>query len=151
MSTGIIISISVIGGIVLLILILKTAFSSTQWILNEQVQNKFLKDDIVLSTTRASCFGVKSKGGMQVRGNGALVLTNEVLYFLMAFPRKEFVIPIKSIIDLTTPKSFNGKSILTPLLCVHYNIDSKEDEIAWAVSNLQKWIGEIKKLQQKTE
>ncbi len=147
MSTQIIIILSVISGIVLLLIILKTVFSSTQRALNELIQNKFIKQDIILSTTRANCFGIKSKGGMQIRGNGALVLTKEILYFLMLVPHKEYIIPINSISDISTPKSFNGKSIFSPLLCIRFNIDNKVDEIAWVVNNLQIWVDEIKKLQ----
>jgi len=134
MSSGI--TISVISGVVLLILLLRVIFSSVQKNLEELIQERFVKQEMLLSTTRANCFGVKSKGGKQIRGNGALVLTKEILYFVRAVPRKEYIIPIRIISEVTMPKSFNGKSIFSPLLCIRYSLDNKEDEIAWAVSNL---------------
>jgi hypothetical protein len=43
----------------------------------------------VAVTTKANFFGELSKGGKQLRGNGALILTKEDVYFIRALPFKK--------------------------------------------------------------
>jgi len=59
MSSGITIVISVICGVVLLILLLRVIFSSVQRNIEELIKKRFVKQEMLLSTTRANCFGVK--------------------------------------------------------------------------------------------
>lgn len=151
MSTGSIVAISVVGGVVLLMLLLKSVSASVRGSLDQLVQEKFAGQDILAATTGANCFGVKSKGARQIRGNGALVLTKDVLYFVRALPRKEYVIPVETISDITTPKWFLGKSVFSRLLCVHFAADHGEDEIAWAVGDLAAWVDAISRLRSRTE
>ncbi|MDA3790895.1 MAG: hypothetical protein PF503_20665, partial [Desulfobacula sp.] len=96
--------------------------------------------------TRANFFGEKSKGGKQIRGNGAIVLTKDQLFFIRAMPFKEYIIPIESINRVSMPNSFNGKSVFSKLLCVHYNVEGIEDSIAWAIKNPVKWKESIESL-----
>lgn len=146
MHTGIIIAVSVLFGLACLLLVLKIVFSSVRKKLEREIEQKFNRADILAATTKANFFGVKSKRGRQIRGNGALVLTKEKLYFLRAVPEKEYVIPVNSIAKITMPLFFNGKSIFYPLLCVHYEGDNGEDEIAWAIKNPKQWKEAIENL-----
>jgi len=146
MNTGIIVILSVIFGVACLLIVLKFIFSSVRRKLEAAIQEKFDKQDIIGATTNANFFGEKSKKGRQIRGNGALVLTKDKLYFLRAVPEKEYVIPLKSIANISMPKSFNGKSILSPLLCIHYRVDEGEDAIAWAIKDPKRWKEVIEKL-----
>jgi hypothetical protein len=44
------------------------------------------------------------------------------------------------------PKSFNGKSVLVPLLCVNFDTEYGEDSIAWALKDVKKWKEAIEKM-----
>jgi hypothetical protein len=139
METGYIVAISVISGVFSLLLGLYLVFKSIRRKLEKYIQDRFDMNKIIGATTKANFFGLKSKGAKQIRGNGAIVLTRDQLFFIRALPFKEYKIPIKAINSVSMPKSFNGKSVFTELLCVHYNVDGIEDSIAWAVDNPVKW------------
>ena len=127
------------GGVGILLLALKWFMASIRRKLQAHVQARFNPADIIGATTRANFLGVRSKGGGQIRGNGALVLTREQLFFVRAVPLKEFTLPLESIREVTLPRSFNGKSVLMPLLCVHYGSDGVDDAMAWALKDPQRW------------
>jgi hypothetical protein len=89
----------------------------------------------------ASFFGQESRGVTQMRGNGLLILTDTALLFQMWVPNQEFRIPLRSIQSLENPRSFLGKSRLTPLLKVVYtNEQEVTDAMAWQVPDLAAWM-----------
>ncbi len=143
MSTGLIIAVSILFGLTALLFVLGRVYSNVRRDLEDTITEYFKKEEILGATTRANFLGVRSKGGAQWRGNGALVLTSDVLFFLRAVPKKEYRIPIRAITSLSMPKSFNGKSVLAPLLCVNYHADEGEESIAWALRNPEKWKAAI--------
>ena len=90
-----------------------------------------------LIVKNASFFGQESLGVTQGRGNGTLVIADRELVFVRWLPRKEYVVPLKSITGLETPSSFLGKTRFTPLLKVNFTNDSGQpDSMAWQVANL---------------
>jgi len=100
----------------------------------------------VLTAPMANFFGSGSKGMGQVRGNGVLLLTGSQLYFRMLMPEREVRIPVDSISSVSTPRSFLGKSKLSPLLRVDFKrADGKDDSAAWMVRELDRWVEELKK------
>lgn len=143
METQFIVAISVIGGVLCLLLVLSFVFNSVRNKLESYIQKRFDKNEIIGATTRANFFGEKSKGGKQIRGNGALVLTKSQLVFIRAMPFKEYILSIESITQVKMPNSFNGKSVLSKLLCVHFNVEGAEDSIAWAIKNPEIWKDSI--------
>ncbi|ACL26186.1 hypothetical protein [Chloroflexus aggregans] len=93
---------------------------------------------------RASFFGQESRGVVQMRGNGTLILTDSDLIFELWVPNTEFRIPLRSIQALENPTSFLGKSRLTPLLKVVYtNAQGATDAMAWQVPDLNRWMRQI--------
>ena len=146
MNTGLTIVLSIILGLLFLFAVLGLFFSQIRRKLGKLVTDKFDKEEILGATTRANFFGIKSKGGNQIRGNGALVLTRNEIYFIRAVPQKEYRIPISSIRKVSTPRFFNGKSALVSLLCVNYDTEYGEDSIAWALKNTKKWKDAIEKM-----
>jgi hypothetical protein len=91
-----------------------------------------------LIVNNASFFGQESRGFGHLRGNGTLVITDHELVFEMWLPRKEFVIPLRSITGIETPTSFLGKTRFTPLLKVAFTDGSgKPDSMAWQVPDLE--------------
>jgi len=139
MKTQIIAAVWVIGGSAFLLLAVSLVFSSIRKKMKAHIRERFDKNEIIGSTTSVNFFGEQSKGGKQIRGNGALVLTKDELFFIRAMPFKEYVIPIKSITGVSTPTSFNGRSSLSRLLCVQYKTDSGADAIAWSIKEPGKW------------
>jgi hypothetical protein len=139
-------------GVVFLWITLKLYYSSVRKKLGELIQRRFAEEDIIGATTKANCFGLKSLGSFQLRGNGALILTKEQVCFLMASPEKEYVVSLKSISSVSMPKSFNGKSVFSPLLHIQFftGDDQKvQDEIAWVIHDPREWKDSIEKLQEK--
>ncbi len=146
METEFTAAISVIFGVLFLFVLLKLLFSYTRKKLENHILKKFDKNDILGATTDANFFGEQSKGAKQLRGNGALILTKDQLYFARAVPFKEYTIPLKSVSKVSLPNSFNGRSILSTLLCIQYKTGSESDAIAWAVKDPGSWKKAIEKL-----
>ena len=132
-------------GLGLLFAILGRIYASIRGRLRKRINEKFSKREILGATTRANFFGIKSKAGAQVRGNGALVLTRNALFFIRAVPHKEFEIPLASIRKVSMPRFFNGKLALLPLLCVHFDTEYGEDSMAWSVPEAKVWKNAIEK------
>lgn len=92
----------------------------------------------------ASFFGQQSRGIMQVRGNGILILTDTELIFEMWVPKRRYHIPVQSIRSAENPRSFLGKSRFTPLLKVVFVDDhGVEDAMAWQVRDLNDWMRKL--------
>ena len=99
-----------------------------------------IKEKILIFDDMANFFGLESLGIWKTRGNGVLILTEEELLFGMWTPKKELIIPIKSLSKITNPKSHLHRSVFRPLLKVIFN-NKKEgkDSAAWLVQDLVKW------------
>jgi hypothetical protein len=132
---GLIAVMAVIGGVI--------AFVRRKFY--EEIRQKFVGRTIVRQSIGANFFGRTSKGMGQIRGNGALVLTPEQLYFVLFLPRTEITIPLESITKVSTPRSHLGKTIVSRLLRVDYRSAGGEDAIAWAVSDVDEWVSAIKR------
>jgi hypothetical protein len=126
-------------GLVCLFAVLKYVSAAIWRRLEAAVLERFPREDILACDPGANFFGERSRGGRQIRGNGALVLTREALYFLRAAPEKEYRVALTDITGVTLPKTFNGKSIFFPLLCVSYRADGGDDAMAWAVRKPRAW------------
>jgi len=82
----------------------------------EKILKNYSKQEIKAFSSNVNFFGIKSQGMTQIRGNGALLLTKEYLYFQMWIPKKEIKIPIDKMEKIEEVKSFLGKSKFRPLL-----------------------------------
>jgi len=128
----------------LLRFILKKVTSSMKDLISEQFQ----EEDIIMQEAMANFFGQESRGAGQMRGNGALILTNDALHFTLLLPRRSWVIPLENITEMSLPRKHLGKSKMCDLLRVDYldNTDNeKGDAIAWAVKDPESWIEAISK------
>jgi hypothetical protein len=103
------------------------------------VKQRFAGRQIIMMSPYANFFGAKSKGMGQIRGNGALVLTADQLWFCLAAPTREITIPIDRIRAVESKRSHLGKSIFRPLLAVTYDDKENTDQIAWYVTDLKEW------------
>lgn len=133
-------------GIVCLLMCLRFFFSSTQRKLEKYVRSTFTESEIIGVTTRANFFGLQSRGSRQLKGNGAIILTDENLFAIRAIPFKEIIIPTTNITAVSLQHSFNGKTILKKLLCIHYQDGGHEEALAYGVAHPEKWKLAIEKI-----
>ena len=146
MTTGFIIAASVFFGVALLLGFIRLIFSSVRKKLETYIQVNFDKKDVLGVTTRANFFGEQSKGARQIRGNGALVLTKDQVHFIRALPFKEIAIPLKSVSGVSLPDSFNGKTVFSRLLCIHFQTPAGADAFGIAVKDPETWKEAIENL-----
>ncbi len=100
----------------------------------------------ILTSPMANLFGVQSGGMKQIRGNGILLLTASQIYFRMLLPRRELLVPLRSVTSVETPKSFLGKTKGRKLLKVDFRNDTGgTDSAAWLVQDLEKWVETIRR------
>ena len=99
-----------------------------------------MSKDVLITDDMAKFFGLESLGSWKIRGNGVLILTENELFFGMWKPKKELLIPVKSIIEIRNPKSHMHRSVFRPLLKIVFkNENGESDSVAWYVRNLDKW------------
>lgn len=110
----------------------------------KEVLSKFNEEEILEISFQPNFYGLASKKSRQIRGNGILILTKEKLFFAMYYPSKEVNIPLKSIMEIKTPKSFLGKTRFRKILeVVFINDEGKTDSAVWELRNLDNWISRI--------
>ncbi len=115
--------------------------------LSLEVLKKFEGKDILKIDTNAIFWGQKSLGGVQVRGNGVLVLTKKQLYFEMWVPRKKFTVSLSSILFVDTARAHLGKTNGYPLLKVIFQNDKGyNDSIAWMTKDLRSYKSNVERM-----
>jgi len=138
-----------IVSIILIVLII--LFVVFRWLRNmmNRKHEEFLKTPLFYPVRRvesmSNFFGVKSAGRGQFRGNGFLALTDKGVAFKMYLGGKELDIPYRDILDISTTKTFLGKTLFKDLLVIHYKTMNGEDTAAWFVNDVPGWIEHIKK------
>ncbi|MCM8814327.1 MAG: hypothetical protein NC924_10435 [Candidatus Omnitrophica bacterium] len=125
-------------GIFLLFLVLRKKRGGT-------ILAQFADKTVVRSCSSANFFGQQSRGCMQVRGNGELVLTADELFYEMWIPKKQLRIPRSSITNVSKVYAHLMKSCGFPLLKVEFtNADGQADAAAWLVRDLPAWMDDLK-------
>ena len=114
--------------------------------LEPRIAAAFPPGQIVLKDLRAVSFGLTSKGRFQGRGNGALVLTPNELWFSRAVLRSDLRIPLDTITEVTTVKSHLGKTYFRDLLRVSFRTQNGTDSIAWYLTDLASWRAQLAEL-----
>ncbi|WP_054812692.1 hypothetical protein [Nocardia arizonensis] len=111
-----------------------------------KLASEFAPDEVVHRDLTANYFGLASRGGAQIRGNGALVLTDTRLWFARAGADTPVDIPLSSVTAVDLVRSHAGKSIRRDLLRVTYGGDS----VAWYVREPNTWLDLIDRRLPKT-
>ena len=105
-----------------------------------EVHEKYNDKHVLIVDDISNFFGLESSGVWKIRGNGILLLTEEDLFFGMWKPKKDLLIPVKSIIEVSNPKSHMHRSILRPLLKITFTDENGDiDSAAWYVRKLNDW------------
>ena len=111
----------------------------------DEIVQKFSKQGIRMKGN-ANFFGIESRGVMQIRGNGILLLTNAALVFGMFRPKRDFVIPLASIERIELARSHLAKTVFQPLLKVYFiNEEGDADSVAWRIDNPGEWKNILEK------
>jgi hypothetical protein len=139
MNTTLTIIAFVAGGLLVLLLLLGFIAGLVRRRLQAELESRLPGRRVLRRSLRANFFGFASLGPAQLRGNGALVLLPEELYFLMAAPRREIRIPLERIIETSLVRSHLGKTIFRSLFHVAYHGGEGDDAVAWAVPDPQGW------------
>jgi hypothetical protein len=88
--------------------------------------------------------GLESRGPKQVRGNGRLLLTHDELRFRMWAPDRETRMPLASVTDVGTERTWLGKWVGRRLLRVRWRTpEGAEDAMAWEVRDLDGWLAAL--------
>ena len=143
----------ILGSILLLVLFLFLfQLLTLRWVQRRSrsaIWDRYTDNQIVMKSLAANFFGQTSKGKAQIRGNGALVLSKNELWFRMALPQRELTIPLASITSVSIVKSHLGKTKLMPLLYVEFISPAGIDSVAWLVEYPEEWmkaIGQVRHL-----
>lgn len=97
----------------------------------------------ITRSANARGLGLQSRGRGQVRGNGWLVLTEE-LRFRQWIPQRETTIPLVAVTSVGTERTWLGKWVGSKLLCVRWRTsDGSEDAMAWQVADLEGWLAAL--------
>ena len=106
----------------------------------KEIHEKYKDRNLLIFDDKSNFFGQESLGLGKIRGNGVLLLTEDDLFFGMWKPKKDLLIPVKSIREITNPKSHMHRSILRPLLKINFKDENgKPDSAAWYVHYLDQW------------
>ncbi len=88
---------------------------------------------VVLRDTAANCFGLRSRGAVQARGNGVLLLTPDVLAFQLWVRGEPIVIERATISTVSTTR---GRLVV--------EFDGQADQITWYVRKLPPWLAALR-------
>ena len=140
----------IIGGIVVaLAVVLVVVPLITHRVIGPKLEARVTKvykpEEIVFQDLRANNFGLESKGAMQARGNGALVLTARELHFFQLIPARDVRIPLDSIDEVKTVRSHLGKTVGRSLLHVSFTVDGHHDAMAWSVTDVEAWLAKLER------
>jgi hypothetical protein len=132
-------------GLVVFLAVMRGVMALLRRKMLEQIRRRFAGQTVIRQSIGANFFGLTSKGLGQIRGNGALVLTPDELYFVLFAPRRELIIPLADVTSVSTPRSHLGKTIGMKLLRIDFRASGGEDAVAWALRDLDEWTAEIKR------
>lgn len=146
-NTGLFVAGLVLMVVSLVFLLLRVVFFRVRRRLEKTISQRFKKEEMLGATTKVAFLGEASKGGRQVKGNGALVLTKKALFFIRAIPEAEYEIPISAIRKISLVKSFNGRTVMGKILRVDFEGKAGEDAMGWALHDADRWKTSLEKLQ----
>jgi hypothetical protein len=125
--------------VVVMVFSLKRLFRQGAEKAERQLMALLGQPEVLLRDEMANCFGVTSRGVTQLRGNGVLLLTRDVLAFQPWFRDAPIVIERSRITAAKSARSQLGKTIGRDLLMVEFTED-RPDSVAWYVRALPPWL-----------
>ena len=133
-----------VGVIVIVVVVPKLVTKAMEPSLERRISKMYSSEPIILRDLKALTFGLESRGVLQWRGNGALVLTaNELCWFRFVPESSDLRIPRENITKVDTVKTHLGKTYGRDLLRVTFTNNGKPDSMAWYVMDLGAWLSKL--------
>lgn len=133
-----------VGVIVIFVVVPKLVIKAMEPSLERRISKMYSSEQIILRDLKALTFGLESRGVLQWRGNGALVLTaNELCWFRFVPESSDLRIPRENITKVDTVKTHLGKTYGRDLLRVTFTNNGKPDSTAWYVMDLGAWLSKL--------
>lgn len=136
-ALGMVASLALIVGIVILTRKMVAKIAARN---DELIAREFAGVEIERQSAIANFFGLESKGGAQVRGNGALVVTADRVWFQRLGAGAPIVIPRRDVKAAEVVSSHAGKTVGRPLLKLTFDDEhGGTDAVAWYVPDAESW------------
>jgi len=133
----------VLGIVTITVVVPVLVLASWKGRLGRQVATSLDPASVLVADYRANFFGIESAGVLQMRGNGALVLTKTALEFFMFVPARRITIPLADVTRTEIVRSHLGKTVFRDLLKVRFDRGAGPDSIAWYVPDPGAWRDRI--------
>lgn len=130
-------------GLLVIGLFLKGLFSAIQGAADAAIDQAHPTEDIVLRDGMANSLGLESRGPVQLRGNGGLVLTRDELHFLPLVGVAEVRVSLDQIRKVSLVRVHLGKTVGRRLLRVDFGEGAATDAVAFSVHDPDRWIAEL--------
>lgn len=124
---------AVAGAFVLFVLVPKGLLVALRDSLEARVKHRYPHAPLVFAEYRANTFGIESRGALQWRGNGALVMTDRELCFFQVLSEHELVIALERITRLRLVHQHLGKSTTSHLLRIEFRGEQRPEAVAFWV------------------
>lgn len=135
-----------VAGLVLLVVMVSVITRRVAAASRQLIEKAYAANAVVLSDDMANSFGIESQGPIQLRGNGGLVLTNDVFHFMPLAGAREVKVPLTDVTNVEIVRSHLGKTVGRPLVKVHYKQNDKTDAVALFVRDPSAWKHKIEEL-----
>ncbi len=131
-------------GLLVIAVFLKGLFAAVQAGADAAIDRAHPAEDIVLRDGMANSLGLESKGPVQLRGNGGLVLTREELHFLPLVGVAEVRVALDQIRKVSLVRVHLGKTLGRKLLRVDFGEGEAADAVAFSVADPERWLTELR-------
>ena len=109
------------------------------------LEQKLAGRRVLARDDRALYFGLGSRGGRQLRGNGCLAATDEEILFEMWVPRRSLSISRARVLAVEGARAHAGKTIGFELVRVRFREpDGREESAAWATREPGLWLSALR-------
>jgi hypothetical protein len=140
---------SILVGVIVIFVVIfavvpKLVINAMEPSLERRISKTYPSEQIILRDLKALTLGLESRGVVQGRGNGALVLTADELGWFRFVPgRSDLRIPRENITKVDTVKAHLGKTYGRDLLRVTFTNNGEPDSMAWYVTDLGAWLTQL--------
>lgn len=112
---------------------------------SRRVEQKFGKDEIIISSFGVNYFGRESEPGRPLRSSGVLVLVKKGLYYRARWRKQELFILGSTITYIGVSDVFKEKSLYQHAVIISFlNEQGKDDKAAFRIPYPAQWINAIK-------
>ncbi|PIE69863.1 MAG: hypothetical protein CSA22_10740 [Deltaproteobacteria bacterium] len=135
---GIFLSVALFAGCLVMIFI-----QATRRRVDQRIRTELRDTPRRLETPSARFLGFSSGTGEQLKGSGALVLTDDQLFFFQTLPPHHLTLPLAALRDVTPVNTYRGKPYSRPVLKVTFSTHHGQDTAAWMLPDPAPWTSAL--------